>query len=339
MKTINNKELKEIIQSGHINLLIGSGCSLPYIPTLNSIEKEMNNESTREGAQKEYYRLIRKSKSIIKKSAETQAAEIKKLTEAKRTYDSFLTFWADAISRRSLHIVNKQINFFTTNFDMFLEESCERLGIPYNDGFSGQLNSTFSVANFNKIQKYKSLQFDNTSDIPLFNIIKLHGSLSWQTKRDEIIYSDGSHISNNLDAKTGSAFNKAYSKQLAVINPNAEKHLETVLDTNYASMLRKFALELEKENSILLIFGTSLSDKHIKSLLYGAIKSNPTLMVIYFSYSAYNEEKDEKEEKKNSNLYIVSPTKRHPFKKSTAYIARIFAGFETESDSKKNGKK
>ena len=39
MKILNNKEFKEIIQSGHLNLLIGSGCSLEYLTTLKDIEK------------------------------------------------------------------------------------------------------------------------------------------------------------------------------------------------------------------------------------------------------------------------------------------------------------
>lgn len=306
MKTISNKELKEIIQSGHINLLIGSGCSLDYLTTLNDIENRMNEDATREAAQKDYYKLIRKSQAALDEARETDEDEKLKLAQTQENYDAFLGFWADILARRSLHIVNKQVNLFTTNFDMFIEASCERLGIPYNDGFTGQIKPTFSVASFNRIQKYKSLQFDNTSDVPLFNLIKLHGSVSWRTKGDKITYSDGSHIADDLDSKTGDAFTEGY-KDLAVINPNAEKHFETVLDTNYASMLRKFTLELEKENSVLLIFGFSLADKHIRDLLYGVMKSNPTLVVVYFSYSQYNEKSDRLEEKKNPNLYIKDP--------------------------------
>jgi len=305
MKTIDKKELKEIIQSGHLNLLIGSGCSLDYLSTLKDIEDRMNVEATREVAQKDYYKLIKKSKAILDEAFETIATEKTKLIITKQNYDSFLGFWANILSKRSLHIVNKQVNIFTTNFDMFMESSCERLGIPYNDGFAGQINPSFSVANFNKIQRYKSLQFDNTSDIPLFNIIKLHGSVSWQTKDEKIIYSNGIHVADDLEDKVGDEFDEEY-KKIAVINPNAEKHFETVLDTNYASMLRKFTLELEKENSVLILIGFSLEDKHIKNLLYGVMKSNPTLVVVYFSYSQYDKVADRLEEKKNPNLYVVS---------------------------------
>jgi len=334
MKTINNKELKEFIQSGHISLLIGSGCSLDYLSTLNDIESRMNDETTKEAAQKDYYKLIRKSKAALDDSHETDEAGKAKLIQTQQNYDAFLGFWADTIAKRSLHIVNKQVNIFTTNFDMFTEASCERLGIPYNDGFAGQIAPTFGVANFNKVQKYKSLQFDNTSDIPLFNIIKLHGSLSWQAKDEKVIYSDGKHIADDLDAKKGADFDEGY-KQIAVINPNAEKHFETVLDTNYASMLRKFTLELEKENSVLLIFGFSLADKHIKDLLYGVMRTNPTLVVVYFSYSQYDEATDKLAEKKNPNLYIISPEPSFTFEKATGYISKVFNG-EDEPEVQKD---
>ena len=323
MKKIDNKDLREIIQSGHLNLLIGSGCSLDYLKTLSDIEDKMNVEATREDAQRDYYKLIKKSKAILNETLESDTIEKKKLDDTKENYDSFLGFWADIVSRRSLHIVNKQINIFTTNFDMFMETSCERLGIPYNDGFTGQINPIFSVANFNKIQKYKSLQFDNTSDIPLFNLIKLHGSVSWVTRDEKILYSNSSHISDDLDAKSGADFSEEYSK-IAVINPNAEKHFETVLDTNYASMLRKFTLELEKENSVLIVIGFSLADKHIKNLLYGVMKSNPTLIVVYFSYSQYDEALDKLEEKKNSNLYIISPESDFSFEKGIKFLTEVF---------------
>jgi len=305
MKTINNKELKEIIQSGHINLLIGSGCSCDFITTLGDIEERMNNDQTKFNALKEYYTLIKKSKAILCVKHEINSTERTELAKTKENYDSFLDFWASIISSRSLHIVNKQVNIFTTNFDMFVEDSCERLNIPYNDGFTGQINPFFSVKNFNKILKYKSMQFDNTSDIPLFNIVKLHGSISWLAKDDKIMYSNGSHIPDDLESKTEEEFQEGY-KKIAVINPNAEKHFETVLDTNFASMLRKFALELEKENSVLFIMGFSLNDKHIKDLLYGAMKSNPTLVVVYFSYETYNKSKDDLQEQANPNLYVIS---------------------------------
>jgi len=116
MKKIDNKELKEIIQSGHINLLVGSGCSLDYLTTLKDIEDRMNVEETKEQAQKDYYTLMKKSKSVLNESFETETAEKKNLTKTRKNYDSFLGFWANTISSRSLHIVNKQVNICKREF-------------------------------------------------------------------------------------------------------------------------------------------------------------------------------------------------------------------------------
>lgn len=324
LKNLSDKELKEIIQSGHINLLIGSGCSTDYLTTLNDIEEKMNKKETEIAAKEDYYTQIKKSKAILDESwlsKNTEAAKEKeKLEQTQKNYEDFLTFWANTISSRSLHIVNKQINIFTTNFDMFIEASCEKLNIPYNDGFAGQIKPTFNVANFNRIQRYKSLQFDNISDTLLFNIIKLHGSVSWEIKNEKITYSNGSHIEDDLDTKEDAEFKQGYEK-IAVVNPTAEKHFETILDTNYASMLRKFTLELEKENSVLMVIGFSLNDKHIKDLLYGVMKSNPTLIVIYFSYDEYNE--DKLCEKQNPNLYVISREEKFSFEKITDYLSGI----------------
>ena len=326
MKSMDSRVLKEVIQSGHLNLLIGAGCSSGYLGTLSDIENRMNNDVERESAQREYYKLIRKSKAPLGNTHIEDEGEVKNLQNTQRSYDDFLRFWANTITYRALEIVNKQMNIFTTNFDMFIELSCESLNIPYNDGFSNRINPVFDVANFNKIQKYKSMQFDNTSDIPLFNIIKLHGSLSWhKISKDRITYSKGDHIPEDLDSKDGDDFRKGYD-EIAVINPNAEKHFETVLDTNYAALLRKFTLELEKENSVLLILGFSMNDKHIRNLLYGVMKSNPTLMVLYFSYEEYHETEDNLEEKSHPNLYIVSPKPncKYSFEDSTDYLVQVF---------------
>lgn len=347
LKTLDKKELKEIIQSGNINLLIGSGCSKPYLPTLTNIEVRMDEDETREEAQKDYYRIVRKSRAVTHDSIETDDAEKDKLLSVKDNYEDFVKFWTEAMLSRYLNIVNKQVNVFTTNFDMFYEDACERLNVPYNDGFSGQLRPTFNVANFNKIHKYKSLQFDNTSDIPVFNIVKLHGSLSWKTVGSDIVYSDGLHIDDDLDDKGGREFSEAYEKQLSVINPNSQKHLNTVLNRTYASMLRKFALELEKENSVLFVIGNSLADDHIRDLLYSVMETNPTLVVVYMSYSPYkenptDEEKDDsvnlynlvEDEAVRPNFYIITDPDgdKMPFNKATEFLKSILPRILPESN-------
>lgn len=97
MKNISNKELREIIQSGHLNILLGSGCSSDYLSTLKDIEVRMNNEQTKEAAQKDYYKIIKKSKAILDETLETDEEQKSKLRQVKQNYDSFMSFWAETI--------------------------------------------------------------------------------------------------------------------------------------------------------------------------------------------------------------------------------------------------
>ena len=89
MKTLGHKEFRELVQSGHLNLLIRSGCSCDYLTTLSDIEARMNEDETREEAQKDYYKEIKKSKAIIDSSIKLDEAEKKKLNTTKQNYDNF----------------------------------------------------------------------------------------------------------------------------------------------------------------------------------------------------------------------------------------------------------
>lgn len=299
MKNIKDKELKEIIQSGNLNFLIGSGSSAPFLSTLGNIEEDMNDSSKEENAKKKYFDILKKSKEITDYSSID--VSIKK---TKENYDKFFNVLAKIILDRKLSIINKQINIFTTNFDMFMEDSIERLNLIYNDGFEGKIKPVFDVSNFNKLQSYRSLQFDNKTDVPIFNIIKLHGSMSWKIEDNNIIYGKNCECIKfeNDDVDFVSKYDN-----LPIVNPKQTKHIQTVLNVKYGALLRKYSLELEKENSILFVIGHSLNDEHIKELTFSVLKSNPTLIVIFFSYSKYNEEKDHLKEKEHQNLYVINP--------------------------------
>lgn len=335
-KSILPKNIKTKIANGHINMLLGAGCSTPFIETLNNIEDEMNSgdDDTKKKAREDYYELIQTSLKITEGNILDK--EVENFNCSKKNYEDFITFWYEKISQRELNIINKQINIFTTNFDMFLEKTCEDLEMPYNDGFSGRINPTFSIENFNKIQKFKSLQFDNTSDIPIFNIIKLHGSVSWMQKekkeKEKIYFSTGKHIADLSERDI--TLDKKFEK-IQVINPNSKKHTETVLHTTYASLLRRFTLELEKENSLLIVIGCSLKDTHIHTQINAVLRSNPTLTILFFSYEPYSkEEHSYLNEESFPNFFVLDKNsvpkgkqenegKDFPFEEITSFFKNI----------------
>ncbi|MCW6700920.1 SIR2 family protein [Anaerococcus sp. NML200537] len=88
----------------------------------------------------------------------------------------------------------------------------------------------------------------------------------------------------NLDTNKLEEFNEEYSK-LAIINPNKYKFSETVLEQYYYQMIRSFSYELEKKQSVLIVFGFSFADEHIKDIFERSLL-NPELIVIMICYSS-----------------------------------------------------
>lgn len=86
-----------------------------------------------------------------------------------------------------------------------------------------------------------------------------------------------------LDTEKLKEFNEEYSK-LAIINPNKYKFSETVLEQYYYQMIRSFSYELEKKQSVLIVFGFSFADEHIKDIFERSLL-NPELIVIMICYS------------------------------------------------------
>lgn len=274
-------ELKEVIQSSQINFLIGSGASRPFLPVLNNIEVNLNAAKTdpeREVILKEYLNQVMiPNLSIIDKTAYTN----KDFIENKENYSTFFQSLSAVLLKRKSTLLSKQANIFTTNIDFLMESILEGLQLEYNDGFSGKFDPIFGIENFKRSIFQRSLHFDHISEIPLFNIIKIHGSLTWKLNesKDKITLARNLEVlEKDLPTKTGSDFLDAY-RNILVVNPEEAKHLESVLIEYYSELLRLYSSELEKENALLFILGFSMDDKHIRQITLRAAKSNPTLRI------------------------------------------------------------
>lgn len=99
-------------------------------------------------------------------------------------YRRFLSTWNDLINKRSSRLVGKQANLFTTNVDMMMERAAQGYGVELNDGFQGTIEQVYDAGNFQKTVSKTSLHFQNVSDIPVFNLIKIHGSINWREEDD-----------------------------------------------------------------------------------------------------------------------------------------------------------
>jgi hypothetical protein len=303
------QELSEVIQSSNINFLLGAGTSYPLLPLLGNIEQKLNDAKTaieRETQYKEYLtRVMLPNKKIIDNSLLSEDCE-----KTKDSYDKFFLALSEVILQRKSTILSKQVNLFTTNIDVLIETCLERLLIEYNDGFSGKFNPTFSTANYKKSIQQRSLHFDHISEIPVFNIIKIHGSLTWKhgKSNEKIVFSHLlDHFDDTLCGKTEAKFLDCY-KKILVVNPQESKHLESVLNLFYYELLRMYSSEMEKENSMLFTIGFSMDDKHIKEITLRAAKANPTLRIfVCCSKSSKNNMESKMEVIQHPNICILTP--------------------------------
>jgi hypothetical protein len=231
-------------------------------------------------------------------------------------YRTFLKCMNSILLKRKVTLLSKEINLFTTNIDIFLDKALEDLSLEYNDGFNGRFRPTFSLSNFKTSRFKKSLHYDKTAELPVFNLLKLHGSLSWEIRNGTVTFSidlnhikevakrilspdhvvtvpDGATIGGLLAAAsakksdaTTDAFLESYDKLLIVVNPTKEKFKHTLMNQTYYELLRLYNNELEKENTVLFVMGFSFADEHIREITLRAANSNPTLMIHVIAHSS-----------------------------------------------------
>jgi NAD-dependent SIR2 family protein deacetylase len=301
-------DIKKIVANTNINFLIGSGLSHPFLEVLKGIEESLTSAETEAetiAIQKEYFNKSMLG-NLLLLSDEVDAAKEKVLNDYREFYRSINYL----LLKREDSILTKQVNIFTTNVDIFSEKALEETGIEFNDGFSGRFNPHYDAGNFKKSYFKKSLHYENTSEIPIFNILKLHGSLSWEQKSDSIVLDKDLSLVQSVktDISNDKNFQNAYDK-LLIVNPTKKKFEDTVLDRRYYDLLRIYSNELEKESSTLIVMGFSFADEHIQSLTLQVANSNPTLTIYIFSHShSQNELFEEINSKaKNKNIKVIYP--------------------------------
>lgn len=183
--------LKYYIQSANVNFLYGSGLSRPFLSVLGNIEKwltELNEKRHAEGDKVEFAIV---EASILKLYFDS--VMYPNVAPAGANYDAtlaeyrrFLLSWNGLINKRSNRLVGKQVNMFTTNVDLMMERAALGFGVELNDGFQGSIEQAYDAGSFLKTVSKTSLHFQNVSDLPVFNLIKIHGSINWKNDSDVI---------------------------------------------------------------------------------------------------------------------------------------------------------
>lgn len=325
----------------NLNFLIGSGASYGAIPTLaTNYSEDGRNLTIEEILTKEDNETLKNIiylyfyHKIIKSGFLTDIEnDVKDKRNVLKNYEEFIENLIKFMYRENYQ-KNKRVNIFTTNYDLFFEKAVDNLIGKYefyfNDGSSGNITRKLSMKNYHK-RVYHTGNFDNFDrEIPIINLFKVHGSVSWnymyndskggtptgievkysevqkdypkilledlnnetlKSKLDEIelVYFDKKEKIENVREKLRNEF--------VLIFPEKEKFEKTLYEEYYYQFLRQLSYELERDNTILIVFGFSFADEHIAEIIKRAC-NNPTLKIYVFCY-----EKDtEKEIKKNLNV-------------------------------------
>lgn len=254
-------------------------------------------------------------------------------------YEVFLKTLLGLLDRRK--DLNRKINIFTTNYDGCLAHSADNIlmkgshDFVVNDGTSGFHRRYLHAKNFNTFQCQTGIFERSNYGVPQLNIIHLHGSVYWSKSGEKIEVKYRNDFKNLIHSKTlekieefsdyittrGGITSKVplvtfssvqrdnfwseYNK-LPIVNPTKWKFHETVFEEHYYQMLRFLSYELEKPNSILITFGFSFADEHIKKLVQRSL-SNPQLQTFICCYSQSNADSMREEFKLWKNVTIIGP--------------------------------
>ena len=320
------EKIKQYVQSCHINFLFGSGLSCPFLSALGNVEQWLTELSAQDIGALTTRNAIEMNilakyieKVMLPCIDDLNEEQRNKRDEVLSQYAKFLQIWNKIIAKRRIGLLDKQINIFTTNIDNLVEEVAESIGIEFNQGFKGQMRPTFNESAFSNIVSKVSPLYHTTAMIPIFNYLKVHGSINWASEEEGAIVYDTSHktlfslrediktlrdrnliydfegyddlydkiVSNAAKISHQSAVLKKFLhhyKALVMINPRKEKFRESVIDLHFYELMRLYSNALERSNSILFVAGFSFADEHIAQITVRAANANPTLQIIVFSF-------------------------------------------------------
>ena len=353
-------EMSQYLQIDNLNFLIGAGCSSHIVDDIEQGIPGMKNlydnfftenptfsiagEEARDLFDGNLEKMLETMGAVsvankvksIDANIEDKIAVVQKFIRDKIKGGTFGNevneFYHDFYMKTVCKGRKSPINVFTTNYDLYNEQALDSLSFPYNNGFIGTYSRLFNPASY----KYAYVEDMNLSKdvwerVPNFyNLFKMHGSISWVKRDNQIYETDINHIDED---------------DTVMIYPTPLKD-RTTLMTPYSDLFRAFETALLKTNSVLITLGYSFADDHINRLILNAL-AIPTFRLVVFGKS---ENIDRLKEMNDSRIVVInSEDKIHYFnnfvsrampdiqddmkeKLSVPSVAKIIETFEGEKD-------
>ena len=129
----------------------------------------------------------------------------------------------------------------------------------------------------NKSIKDEGLLFEDTPILDIQSIVSLI---------DEEYNDCSISILNRIGKKINTILLPILSEidTLQIVFPTKRKFQTTLIEEQYFNILRLLSYELEKEQSVLIVFGFSFFDEHITDIVQRSL-NNPSLLVVIFCYT------------------------------------------------------
>jgi hypothetical protein len=153
-----------------------------------------------------------------------------------------------------------QIELFTTNYDLLLEEALEYYRAPFFDGFVGSRRPFFDLA------AIENDQFPTR----WMKLWKLHGSINW------------------VSSERGAARTTQETGGNLLVYPSHLKYDES-RRLPYTAMMDRLLSFLRKEHAILISLGFSFADSHISELIQSGLRANGNASVIALMHGGLDE--------------------------------------------------
>lgn len=283
------EKLARAVQSSHLNFLIGAGASFPALNIAGDVEAEIKQLIDKGDLAAARLKTVEFLGQFHAPMNELLVGTLSPNVQSTlQGYAALITAIDAVLAERKTKLFPRQATIFTTNYDLFIERASEDCpSILLNDGFarSGSIRGRYLYRPENLFDAVHRAgnRYDYTAEMPSLNLVKLHGSMSWVRTDDEV----SQQITTFEKFTTVDVDDAATVEQLlndvAVIVPTQDKFRHTILDRTHYDLLRIYANTLERENVLLIAFGFSFRDEHIREITTRALR-NPTLLLIMWCY-------------------------------------------------------
>jgi len=180
-----------------------------------------------------------------------------------------------------------KFSVITTNYDVLIEEAAADNNFIIFDGFNFTPRPKFD-SNMFEWNLVKEVQNINTREVEYkektFNLVKIHGSLTWE-KQD-----DGTILRKEKDSIRD-------TDKMVMVFPSSDKFAQSYQEP-YFELFTKFQDLIKRPNTLLISSGFSFADTHISKMVTQALKNNTSLKLLVTDFNIDpNREYNEKDGK------------------------------------------